>query len=73
MDLPLGVVGVAFGTVLLPTFSGLFARGDLAGARDALAGSVRSLLFVMLPAGAAMFVLAPEIVSAWSNAARKRS
>ena len=64
MDLPLGVVGVAFGTVLLPTFSGLFARGDLAGARDALAGSVRSLLFVMIPAGAAMFVLAPEIVSA---------
>ena len=64
MDLPLGVVGVAFGTVLLPTFSGLFAKGDLAGARSALAGSTRSLLFVMLPAGAAMFVLAPEIVSA---------
>ena len=64
MDLPLGVVGVAFGTVLLPTFAGFFAKGDLAGARAALAGSTRSLLFVMLPAGAAMFVLAPEIVSA---------
>ena len=64
MDLPLGVVGVAFGTVLLPTFAGFFAKGDLAGARETLAGSTRSLLFVMLPAGAAMFVLAPEIVSA---------
>ena len=64
MDLPLGVVGVAFGTVLLPTFAGLFAKGDLAGAREALAVSTRRLLFVMLPAGAAMFVLAPEIVSA---------
>ena len=28
MDLPLGVVGVAFGTVLLPTFSGHFARAS---------------------------------------------
>ena len=64
MDLPLGVVGVAFGTVLLPTFSGLFAKGDVEGARQALAGSTRSLLFVMLPAGAAMCVISPEIVSA---------
>jgi putative peptidoglycan lipid II flippase len=35
MDLPLGVIGVAFGTVLLPTFAGFFAKGDVEGAREA--------------------------------------
>ncbi len=63
MDLPLGVIGVAFGTVLLPTFAGLFAKNDLDGAREALSSSVRSLMFVMLPAAAGLFVLAPEITS----------
>jgi len=61
MDLPLGVIGVAFGTVLLPTFAGLFAKGDLDGAREAMRSSVLSLMFVMLPAAAGLFVLAPEV------------
>ena len=64
MDLPLGVVGVAFGTVLLPTFSGLFAKGEVDGARSALSSSVRSLMFVMIPAAAGLFVLAPEATRA---------
>ena len=63
MDLPLGVIGVAFGTVLLPTFAGLFAKNDVDGARAALASSVKSLMFVMLPAAAGLLVLAPEITS----------
>jgi putative peptidoglycan lipid II flippase len=61
MDLPLGVIGVAFGTVLLPTFAGLFAKGDVAGARSTLLSSVQSLMFVMLPAAAGLLVLAPEV------------
>ncbi len=61
MDLPLGVIGVAFGTVLLPTFAGLFAKNDLEGAREALTGSLKSLMFVMIPAAAGLCVLAPEI------------
>ena len=61
MDLPLGVIGVAFGTVLLPTFAGFFAKGDVGGAREALSSSVASLMFVMLPAAAGLFVLAPEV------------
>ena len=61
MDLPLGIIGVAFGTVLLPTFAGLFARGDVDGARAALCGSVKSLMFVMLPAAAGLFALSREI------------
>ena len=64
MDLPLGVVGVAFGTVLLPTFAGLFAKNDVAGAREAFFASSRSMLFVMLPAAVGIGVLAPEITAA---------
>lgn len=63
MDLPLGVVGVAFGTVLLPTFSGHFARGDEAGARKALKTSVIQMLVLMLPASIVTFFCAEWIVS----------
>lgn len=61
MDLPLGVVGVAFGTVLLPTFAGLFAKKDIDGARDTLCSSLISLSFVMIPAAVGLFVLAEEV------------
>ena len=62
MDLPLGVVGVAFGTVLLPTFAGHFAKGDAAGARKALRTSILQSLAVMLPASAVTFFCARWIV-----------
>ena len=61
MDLPLGVIGVAFGTVLLPTFAGHFAKDDVAGARQALVASVDKMLFVMIPAAAVLGVIAPEV------------
>ena len=63
MDLPLGVVAVAFGTVLLPTLSGFFAKGDATGANRAFAASAANLTSFMLPAAAGMFLLAPEITS----------
>jgi putative peptidoglycan lipid II flippase len=63
MDLPLGIVGVAFGTVLLPAFAGFFAKNDLDGARTALSSSLKGLMFVMLPSAAGLFALAPEITS----------
>lgn len=62
MELPLAVVGTAFGTVLLPTYSAHFAKGDIDGARDTFVGSVRDLLFLMLPASVGLAVLAPDIV-----------
>ena len=64
MDLPLGVVGVAFGTVLLPTFAGLFAKDDVSGAREAFVSSTRSMLFVMIPAAVGLGVLAADVTSA---------
>ena len=61
MELPLGIVGTAFGTVLLPTFSGFFAKEDVGGARDAFVSSVRNMLLVVLPAAMGLIVLAPEL------------
>ena len=63
MDLPLGVVGVAFGTVLLPTFAGHFSKGDVEGARNAFVSSSQQMLFVMIPAAAGLGILAPEVTS----------
>ena len=62
MDLPLGVVGVAFGTVLLPTFSGHFARNDVEGAKACLRKSVIQMLALMIPASIVTFFCAPWIV-----------
>lgn len=62
MDLPLGVVGVAFGTVLLPTFAGYFAKRDHLGARRALKKSILQMLAVMIPASIVTFFCAPWIV-----------
>lgn len=63
-ELPLAVVGTAFGTVLLPTLSGHFAKGDVEGARAAFADAVRDLVALLLPAAAAVVVLAPDVVAA---------
>lgn len=61
MDLPLGVIGVAFGTVLLPTFAGHFAKNDVEGARAAFVTSTRHMLCMMIPAAFGLGVLAPEV------------
>ena len=61
MDLPLGVIGVAFGTVLLPTFAGFFAKGDLDGARGAFKASVEQQMFVMIPAAVGLAVTAAAV------------
>ena len=63
MDLPLGVVGAAFGTVLLPAFAERFSKGDSAGAREVFVSSSRNMMFVMIPAAVGLAILAPESVS----------
>lgn len=62
MDLPLGVVGVAFGTVLLPTFAGHFAKADRAGAYHALRRSLLQIFALMLPASIVTYFAATWIV-----------
>jgi putative peptidoglycan lipid II flippase len=62
--LPLGLIGNAFGTVLLPTFSHQAAQGDREGMRTTLEGALRHVLLIMAPAVVALTVLALPIAEA---------
>jgi putative peptidoglycan lipid II flippase len=59
--LPQGVFSVAIATVLFPTISRLAARDDIAGMRRTLAGGVRQIFFMLLPASAFLLVLAEPV------------
>ena len=61
--LPLGVVATAFATVLLPSFSSHFAKGDHDGASATLLESAGDVLLFMMPAALGLVVLAPDITS----------
>ena len=62
-QLPIGVVGVAVGTALLPSLSRLVAAGDAAGARHQLNRALEICLLLAAPAAVAFLVIAPELVS----------
>lgn len=62
-QLPLGVVGVAVGTALLPMLSRQIRGGDEAGAMNSLNRALEFSLFLTLPAAAAYMVIADPIVS----------
>ncbi|MBQ7251680.1 MAG: murein biosynthesis integral membrane protein MurJ [Kiritimatiellae bacterium] len=64
MELPLALFGTAFGTVLLPSFAGRFAKGDQDGARAALRQGIRDMMMLMLPSAAGLAVLAPDVTAA---------
>ncbi|HAJ47759.1 MAG TPA: hypothetical protein DCL54_14385 [Alphaproteobacteria bacterium] len=57
--MPLGVIGVALGTVLLPEMSRLLAAGDIAGSARAQARAAEIGLLLTLPC-MALFVLIPH-------------
>jgi putative peptidoglycan lipid II flippase len=60
---PLGVFGVALGTVLFPLLSAHAARGDLERLRADLAYGLRLTLGIGIPAGAGLMVLARPITA----------
>ncbi len=61
-QLPLGVLGVSLSTVVFPLLSRHAARGDRGGLRDTLSRALRLCLFLGIPAGAGLIVLARPIV-----------
>ena len=61
---PQGILATALSTVLLPVFSGHAATGDHARIRDTLNHSLRTLLFIMIPAAVGLFALAGPILQA---------
>ena len=62
-QLPLGVVGVAVGTALLPALSRQLAAGDEAAARTSQNRGLEFALLLTLPAAAALFVIAEPTIA----------
>jgi putative peptidoglycan lipid II flippase len=63
-QLPLGVVGIAVGTALLPVLSREVAAGDAGRARGTLNRAIQLALLLTLPATAALVLIAEPIVVA---------
>jgi putative peptidoglycan lipid II flippase len=62
MQLPLGVFGVALGTVSLPLLARLAAAGNRDGFRNELARGIRLAFLMTIPATVGLIVLADPIV-----------
>ncbi len=59
---PLGFFAVAVTTVLFPTLSGMWAKGDRDGFRTTTVNGIRFVEFVCIPAAIGLMVLATPIV-----------
>ena len=62
-QLPLGVVGIAIGTVLLPELSRRLGSGDSAGGQSAFNRGTEFGLVLTLPAAVALVVIAMPLIS----------
>jgi putative peptidoglycan lipid II flippase len=63
-QLPIGVIGIAAGTVILPEMSRRIAAGDEAGAADAQNRAIEFTLLLSIPCLAAFFVISELIMRA---------
>ncbi|EQD47281.1 integral membrane protein MviN, partial [mine drainage metagenome] len=63
MQFPLGMFGVAFGTVALPMLARMAAAGNHEGFRTELARGLRLVLLLTVPAAIGLIMLAGPIVS----------
>ncbi|MFD2174444.1 murein biosynthesis integral membrane protein MurJ [Rhodobacter lacus] len=62
-QLPLGVVGIAIGTVLLPVLSRHLRAGEHVQARDSFSRGAEFALFLTVPAAVALVVIATPLIS----------
>ncbi len=62
-QLPLGVVGIAIGTALLPTLARELRNGETEAAMESQARALEVSLLLTLPAAAALMVIAGPIIS----------
>jgi putative peptidoglycan lipid II flippase len=62
MLLPQGVVAQSVATAAFPTFADQYARGQFAQLRSSLAATVRSILFIAIPAAIGLWVLREPII-----------
>lgn len=63
MQLPLGIFGVALGTVALPLLARMAATGNMAAFRSELARGMRLAFLMTIPASVGLMVLAEPIIS----------
>ncbi len=63
MQLPLGLFGVALGTVTLPLLSRLVAAGQMTAVRSELARAMRLALLLTIPSTVGLVMLADPIIS----------
>ncbi len=63
VEFPLGLFGVALGTVILPHLSGRFAATDAVGFSGALDWGLRQVLLLALPAALGLMLLAEPLVA----------
>lgn len=59
----LGILGQSLGTAVFPTLAALHAQGDTAAFRQTLSTTLRNVLFLSIPAGLGMVVMAQPIVA----------
>jgi putative peptidoglycan lipid II flippase len=62
-QLPLGLVGIAVGTAILPTLSSQAARQDMGALKDSVSFGLRVVFFLTLPATVGLLVLRLPITS----------
>lgn len=63
-QLPYGIFAVAIGNVMLPSLAGLNAKRDYSGSRKLLTRSLRSALFLTIPAAALFLAMQQDTVRA---------
>jgi putative peptidoglycan lipid II flippase len=63
VQLPLGVVGVALGTALLPTLSRRLRAGEAAAAAESQSRAIEFAMLLILPAAAALITVAGPIIT----------
>lgn len=63
-ELPLGLIGVAIGTVILPSLSSSKAKDDLNAFKKTLDWAARLIILIGLPASLAMFALSDVLMDA---------
>jgi len=63
MQLPLGIFGVALGTVALPLLARMAATGNMTAFRSELARGMRLAFLMTIPASVGLMVLAEPIIS----------
>lgn len=61
-QLPQGIFSVAIATVLFPTLARFASRGDYDNLRETLAKGMRQIVFILLPAAAAILVLSEPMI-----------